>query len=80
MAGVKTFVDPDGLLRVKTRLVYREDLVDFKFSVVLPRKHMLVEKMTQEYHRMYGHAGVAFIMCKIRENIGFSRAEGLLRI
>ncbi|UYV65562.1 hypothetical protein LAZ67_3004702 [Cordylochernes scorpioides] len=76
---VETFSDPDslrgyqikrsedGILRVKTRLTFREDLEDYKSPILLPRKHPLVKKLIEEYHLKFCHAGVLFLMNELRE-------------
>ncbi|UYV69201.1 hypothetical protein LAZ67_6002812 [Cordylochernes scorpioides] len=57
----------DGILRVKTRLTFREDLEDYKSPILLPRKHPLVKKLIEEYHLKFCHAGVLFLMNELRE-------------
>ncbi|UYV74745.1 hypothetical protein LAZ67_12000769 [Cordylochernes scorpioides] len=76
---VETFPNPDnlrgyqikrsenGILRVKTRLTFREDLEDYKSPILLPRKHPLVKKLIEEYHLKFCHAGVLFLMNELRE-------------
>ncbi|UYV69200.1 hypothetical protein LAZ67_6002808 [Cordylochernes scorpioides] len=57
----------DGILRVKTRFTFREDLEDYKSPILLPRKHPLVKKLIEEYHLKFCHAGVLFLMNELRE-------------
>ncbi|UYV75102.1 hypothetical protein LAZ67_12002471 [Cordylochernes scorpioides] len=57
----------DGILRVKTRLTFREDLEDYKSPILLPRKHPLVKKLIEEYHLKFCHAGVLFLMNELGE-------------
>ncbi|CAL8131492.1 unnamed protein product [Orchesella dallaii] len=73
--GIQVIADEFGILRVRTRIVYREDLVDFKYPVVLPRKHQLVEKLIMEMHRNYCHAGVGFLLCRLREHYWILQAR-----
>lgn len=58
----------DSILRVRTRLTFRDDLEEFKKPILLPRRHPLVRKLIEEYHRKCCHAGVTFLMTKLREN------------
>ncbi|UYV80611.1 hypothetical protein LAZ67_19000984 [Cordylochernes scorpioides] len=57
----------DGILRVKTRPTFREDLEDYKSPILLPRKHPLVKKLIEEYHLKFCHAGVLFLMNELGE-------------
>jgi len=71
--------DEDGLLRVKTKLLYRDDLMSFKFPLVLPQSHVLVERLIREYHLTYGHAGIQLLMGKIREKFWILQGRKTIR-
>ncbi len=59
--------DSEGLLRVKTKLLHRMDSENFKRPILLPNAHPLVEAMIREEHETNSHAGIQFLMGKIRE-------------
>jgi hypothetical protein len=67
IGGVKVMRDEDGLLRVKTKVVHRQDSNDFKYPVLLPSSHPLVELMIREHHIFNCHAGAQFLVCSLRE-------------
>ncbi|OXA44276.1 hypothetical protein Fcan01_20417 [Folsomia candida] len=57
----------DGLICVKTKLQNRQDSVGFRYPVLLPSSHPLVEQLIREEHILNQHAGVQFLMGRIRE-------------
>ena len=67
----------DGLYRVKTRLSSQHSN-SFICPVLLPPKHPLTEMLIQSYHMEYSHAGVQFLMCKIRERFWIPQARRLI--
>ncbi|GFS55180.1 integrase catalytic domain-containing protein [Nephila pilipes] len=44
LRNIPYMLDKNGLLRMKTRLTFREDTEDFKFPVILPSDHPVVTK------------------------------------
>ncbi|XP_021958581.1 uncharacterized protein LOC110854452 [Folsomia candida] len=66
LAKKLSMVKRDGLFCVETRLLDKEDTQSFKWPVILP-KHPLTNMMITELHRVYGHAGAQFLLCKLRE-------------
>ncbi|CAL8127281.1 unnamed protein product [Orchesella dallaii] len=67
IGGMMVFQDESRLLRVMTRLTNRKDAMDFTYPIILPKKHPLVNQLIFEVHRFHGHAGVQFLMSKLRE-------------
>ncbi|CAL8080962.1 unnamed protein product [Orchesella dallaii] len=67
LKGLNVFRSGGGLIRLKTRLIYRDDLASFKTPIVLPSKHPLVSKLIMETHRKNCHGGVNFLMGYLRE-------------
>ncbi|GBM79729.1 hypothetical protein AVEN_27373-1 [Araneus ventricosus] len=59
--------DENGLFRIKTRLSLKDDLKNFKFPIVLPSEHSIVEKLVRWKHCSLGHAGVQTVMTNLRE-------------
>ena len=57
----------DGLLRVETRMTYRDDWEAFISPVLLPSDDPLVEQLIREIHETNCHAGTQFVLNKIRE-------------
>ncbi|GBL78773.1 hypothetical protein AVEN_65314-1 [Araneus ventricosus] len=59
--------DENGLFRIKTRLSLKDDFKNFKFPIVLPSEHSIVEKLVRWKHCSLGHAGVQIVMTNLRE-------------
>ncbi|GIY04498.1 reverse transcriptase [Caerostris extrusa] len=54
------------VLRVKTRIIERDDDLSFLYPILLPSKHYLTECLIREYHLKYCHAGVQILAAKLR--------------
>lgn len=62
--------DGGGVLRVATRMMSEEETCKenlFRFPVLLPSKHVLVEQLILEEHERNCHAEPQFLMSKLRE-------------
>lgn len=57
----------DGLLRVKSKLEYKQDMKSFRLPILLPKDCPLVQELIREVHRENGHAGIQFTLNKLRE-------------
>ncbi|GBO05933.1 hypothetical protein AVEN_83837-1 [Araneus ventricosus] len=66
--NLQTFLDSDGLLRVKTKISQRSDLPTFRFPILLPSKHAVIGKLIFEKHVELSHAGIQILMSSLREN------------
>lgn len=62
-----SFFDEHGILRLRTRISNRDDNKDFRFPVVLPSKHPVVEKLVLKEHFASSHVGIQGVMSKLRE-------------
>ncbi|GIY12869.1 reverse transcriptase [Caerostris darwini] len=54
--SMQTYLDPDDLLRVKTRIIQRKDQESFRYPILLPSKHHIVDKLIFEKHVELCHA------------------------
>ncbi|XP_021966492.1 uncharacterized protein LOC110861672 [Folsomia candida] len=79
MHGVNVDLDGDGLLRVRTRLLNRSDMEDFKRPILLPKKHQLVEQLIISEHRINCHAGTQLLTGIIRERFWILQARRSIR-
>jgi hypothetical protein len=61
------FEDSLGVMRIKTLIVQREELEAFRYPALLPNNHKLVRRLVKDMHEQHFHAGVGFIMTKLRE-------------
>lgn len=59
--------DDDGLIRVRSKLLHRDDTAYFRRPILLPNYQPLVEMMISEEHVYHSHAGAQFLIGKLRE-------------
>ncbi|GBO33318.1 hypothetical protein AVEN_204081-1 [Araneus ventricosus] len=75
-----TFIDADGILRVKTKLTMREEDDNFKVPIVLPSDHHVVKSLILYKHQELGHPGVQFLMVALRENYWILKSRTIKKI
>ncbi|GIX75349.1 hypothetical protein CDAR_507071 [Caerostris darwini] len=75
--SMQTYLDPDDLLRVKTRIIQRKDQDSFRYPILLPSKHHIVDKLIFEKHVELCHAGIQVLMSTLREEYWIIKAERL---
>src|SRR5207237_4236387 len=68
MIGGVSVVEERGLFKVKTKLTNRQDTPNFRFPILLPSAHQLVEQLIRHVHEKNGHGGIQITMGKLREN------------
>ncbi|GIX75944.1 endonuclease [Caerostris extrusa] len=64
--GLQVVQGDDDVLRVKTRIIERDDDLSFLYPILLPSNHYLTEFLIREYHLKYCHAGVQILAAKLR--------------
>jgi len=64
---LNAFKDRDDLIRLKSKIVLRDDVYNFKYPIVLPRKHPIVNLIIKEKHESLNHAGVEILINALRE-------------
>jgi hypothetical protein len=69
LSGIKTFVDEDGIIRLRTRLLNQEYSREFTQPIVLPSNHIITERFIQQHHIIYKHAGVQALLVIMREKV-----------
>lgn len=67
LSAIKVFKHTDGLLRLKTRIIRRNDNFSFLCPIILDSKHEVVELLIRKMHENMCHAGVQSVMCQLRE-------------
>ncbi|GFW97588.1 integrase_H2C2 domain-containing protein [Trichonephila clavipes] len=76
---LKPFLDEFGILHARTKLSFREDTDNFKFSIILPNEHPVVHLMIVRKHEELMHAGVSIVMNHLRESFWILKARKLIR-
>ncbi|XP_017889188.1 uncharacterized protein LOC108630395, partial [Ceratina calcarata] len=61
------FMDDQGLIRTKSKLLYREDNFNFRCPIILPNNDYLVHLLIREKHIELNHAGEVITMNALRE-------------
>lgn len=79
IAGLKVVRDGDGLIRLETRLLQRQDTEAFRKPVLLPNNHPVVEQLIREEHLHHHHAGVQFLLGRIRERCWIIQGRRAIR-
>ena len=77
--GLSVSIDSEGLLRVNTKLIYRDDANCFRLPVILPRKHPIVDQLITHAHVVNGHAGIQFLMSHLRERVWIIQSRRSIR-
>jgi hypothetical protein len=67
IGGLKVDRDQDGVIRVRTKVLNRQDSVGFKSPMLLPHSHPLVDLMIKHEHIFSCHGGAQLMMGLIRE-------------
>lgn len=67
LCNLSPFKDERGLIRLRTRISNRKDAEQFRFPVVLPAKHFLVDRLIFEQHVKSLHVGTQSLMGILRE-------------
>lgn len=79
ISGLRVKADQDGLLRVQTKLIQREDTEAFRMPVILPHCHPLVDMMIREEHLHHHHAGVQFLLSQLREKYWITQGRRAIK-
>jgi hypothetical protein len=79
LVRLRPFIDSNGIFRIKSRVLNRNDTDDFRYPVVLPSDHPLVDKLIRSRHEASGHAGVQYMMSSLREEFWIIRARKTIR-
>jgi hypothetical protein len=60
--------EDNGLIRMKTKLILRQDSFNFSCPIVLPSEHTVVKRVIWDKHVRHCHAGVQLLLCLLREH------------
>ncbi|GBM00954.1 hypothetical protein AVEN_6294-1, partial [Araneus ventricosus] len=77
--GILVERDQRGLLRVKTKIIERDDDYAFRYTILLPSKHHVVDCLIREYHLKHSHAGIQTLLAIIREEFWIIAARRTIR-
>ncbi|XP_003741472.2 LOW QUALITY PROTEIN: uncharacterized protein LOC100908636 [Galendromus occidentalis] len=76
VAGLKLFIDQDGLLRARTRLYASPHFTDDeKTPIVIPGESHLASLLIVDEHRVNAHLGVSTILAALRRRYWITRGR-----
>ncbi|XP_035221779.1 uncharacterized protein LOC118194704 [Stegodyphus dumicola] len=77
--ALRPIVDQNGILRAKNERPTASDNENFRYPIILPSKHILVERLIYEKHLELQHAGVSTLMTNLRENFWILKSRKSIR-
>lgn len=79
LRNMNIFVAEDGLMRMKSKVVERDDDFSFRYPIVLPGENLLVQMMILETHVRLGHVHVSTLLNDLREEYWIIHARKVAR-
>ncbi|UYV69100.1 hypothetical protein LAZ67_6002418 [Cordylochernes scorpioides] len=79
ISHLKTKVQSDGLMYIETKPLYDQSPQEFRKPVLLPCDHPITEQLIRETHSNNCHAGVHFLLSKLRENFWILKARKTIK-
>ncbi|GFT37322.1 integrase catalytic domain-containing protein [Trichonephila clavipes] len=78
---IETYIDDEGIfLRVKTKILNRDDERSFLYPILLPEKCELTKLLIRDVHKKNCHAGIQMMQCLLREIYSIIRARKAIKI
>lgn len=77
--NLRPFCDGTGILRVKTKVSYRQDTMDFRYPIILPSDHPVVHLLIKHKHNELLHAGVSLLMTHLRDKFWIIKTRKTIR-
>lgn len=62
LKALSAYKDTDGIIRLKTKIVFRQDTEDFREPAVLPSNHKVVKRLIFSHHIKNSHAGTQILL------------------
>ncbi|UYV82447.1 hypothetical protein LAZ67_21002207 [Cordylochernes scorpioides] len=79
MKQLHAFQDKEGLWRVKTRIVNRNDEELFRLPILIPTNHPVTELIVKSVHEKMYHCGAQTLRSVLREKFWIPKARQLVR-
>ncbi|GBN40887.1 hypothetical protein AVEN_240861-1, partial [Araneus ventricosus] len=79
LRNLRPFIDPPGVFRIKTQLLMRKDFENFRYPIVLPSDHIVVQKMIMHKLKTLSNCGVQTLMSILREEFWILKSRRTIR-
>ncbi|UYV75888.1 hypothetical protein LAZ67_13001681 [Cordylochernes scorpioides] len=79
ISHLKSEVQSDGLMSIETKLLYDQSPEEFRKPVLLPCDNPITEQLIRETHSNNCHAGVHFLLSKLREKFWILKAKKTIK-
>jgi hypothetical protein len=73
------YMDNEGIIRLRTKIVERTDLGDFGIPAILPSSHPVVEMLVLRAHEESCHVGVQGLLSLLRERFWILKGRKTIR-
>ncbi|XP_054713434.1 uncharacterized protein LOC129222896 [Uloborus diversus] len=77
---LKVYKDEDDIIRLNTKIIYREDSHTFTRPVILPSQHHVVKLLIFSFHKRYGHVGTQMLLNLLREHFWILNGRKIVRL
>nr|XP_042900001.1 uncharacterized protein LOC122269710 [Parasteatoda tepidariorum] len=77
--SLKTIIDDEGLIRIKTKVFMREDDFNFRLPIVLPSDYTVVKNLIYWKHKQLGHCGIQLLVSTLREEFWILKSRKTIR-
>ncbi len=79
LKNLSTYTDDDGILRLRTKLTYRKDSLDFRNPMILPSDHQVIKRLITTEHLKNCHAKAQMLTNILREHYWILNARKTVR-
>ncbi|GFQ97005.1 uncharacterized protein K02A2.6 [Trichonephila clavata] len=67
LKNFQVFTDNDGVLRLKSRIANEDELSELITPLILPPKHLVIQRLIEQEHLVHKHAGTSILLTILRD-------------
>lgn len=79
LKNLNVYKDSEDILRLKTRLTDEEETEEFLTPLILPSKHVIVERLIEQHHISQKHAGILTLLTILRRKVWILKGRKTIR-